>query len=321
MNLFTVPFFASCMMFMTICFLVFVIFRYLRYIFSKKRILSKIRQSRNDENTSASGTTLSQAYRKQNIMARFLGRLGTFALQDSAPSYGITRMRFLQAGIQNTNAVFIFWGVKLILAFCLAALFLVAKFRFHIILQPMHTAGIALMLALTGIYLPDIWLKNRTNRRRETLSNSFPDALDLMVVCVEAGVGLDSTFNRVAEEFGMSNRELSQEFSLVTLELRAGKSRQDAMNNLARRTGLDEIKDFAGLMIQTLKFGTSISHALRLYADTFRTNRRQKAEEMAAKIPVKLTIPTALFIFPSLLVVILGPAGIRIAQNFITSGQ
>ncbi|MFA7166778.1 MAG: type II secretion system F family protein, partial [Desulfoplanes sp.] len=198
-------------------------------------------------------------------------------------------MKFLQAGIQNTNAVFIFWGVKLILAFCLAALFLLAKFRFHIILQPMNTAGIALMLALTGIYLPDLWLKNRTNRRRETLSHSFPDALDLMVVCVEAGVGLDSTFNRVAEEFGMSNRELSQEFSLVTLELRAGKSRQDAMNNLARRTGLDEIKDFAGLMIQTLKFGTSISHALRLYADTFRTNRRQKAEEMAAKIPVKLT--------------------------------
>ncbi len=316
MNIFSVPVFVSGMTFIILCFLFFCIHHYAQYLFTKKKILSKIRRAHEDSwNDPESETVFAQDYHKQNILARFFKKIGTFAIRDSAPSYGITRLRFLKAGIRNINAVFIFWGIKLILTLCFTLFFVVIELRFHLVMNTTISAGIALALAFTGFYLPDMWLSIKTNRRKEALSRTFPDALDLMVVCVEAGVGLDSTFNRVAEEFSMNNQELSKEFQLVNLELRAGKSRKEALNNLARRTDLDEIKNFAGLMIQTLKFGTSISQALRLYADTFRNNRMQKAEEMAAKLPVKLTIPAALFIFPSLLVVILGPAGIRIAQQ------
>jgi len=318
MNIFSIPIVASTMTFIILFLLFFYIYHSVKYIFSKKKIISKIRRAHEDTSRDAESVTgFIQGSHKENVATQFFKRIGTIAIRDSAPSYGIMRVRFLQAGIQDTNAVFIFWGIKLISTFCFTTLFLAIEFQFHLVTQRTVTAGIALGIALAGFYLPDMWLSIRTNRRKETLARAFPDALDLMVVCVEAGVGLDSSFNRVAKEFSLTNQELCKEFQMVNRELRAGKSRKDALENLARRTGLDEIKNFAGLMIQTLKFGTSIKQALQLYAYTFRNNRMQKAEEMAAKLPVKLTIPAALFIFPSLLVVILGPAAIRIIQQMI----
>jgi tight adherence protein C len=168
-----------------------------------------------------------------------------------------------------------------------------------------------------GFFLPDIWLQRRIVKRKEKLFEGFPDALDLLAVCVEAGMGLDAATVRVAKEIELTNKPLSEELKLLNLELRAGKSRRDALRDLAMRTDLEDIRNLTTLLIQTDKFGGSITKALRVYSDTFRTKRYQRAEETAAKIPVKLTFPLALFIFPSLFVVILGPAAIRIYQTIL----
>jgi tight adherence protein C len=168
------------------------------------------------------------------------------------------------------------------------------------------------LLGLLGFYLPNLWLKIKTSARQDKILEGFPDALDLMVVCVEAGLGLDAAINRVGEEMKLRNRLVSEEFRLLGLELRAGKLRRDALHNLGLRTGLEEVKSLMTLLIQTDKFGTSIAQALTVHADSMRTTRFQRAEEMAAKLPVKLVFPLILFIFPALFVVIVGPAAIKI---------
>ena len=141
--------------------------------------------------------------------------------------------------------------------------------------------------------------------------------MDLLVICVEAGMGLDSAINRVAQETKFSSPALSDELHFMNLELRAGKSRQDALRNLSLRTNLEEITSLTTLLVQTDRFGTSMADALRVYSESFRTQRYQKAEEAAAKLPVKLVFPLVLFIFPALMVVILGPAAITIYKNII----
>ena len=168
------------------------------------------------------------------------------------------------------------------------------------------------LCALFGFYLPDIWLRQKTDKRKEKVLNALPDALDLLVVCVEAGMGLDSAIYRVAQETKLNHPELSDEFQLINLELRAGKQRKDALKNLALRTNLEEINSLVTLLIQTDQFGTSLADALRVYADSFRTQRYQRAEEKAAKLPVTLLFPLVVFIFPALFVVLLGPAAISI---------
>jgi tight adherence protein C len=171
--------------------------------------------------------------------------------------------------------------------------------------------------ALIGFYLPNLWLRAKTSARQEKILEGFPDALDLMVVCVESGMGLDATINRVGEEMKLRNPTLSDEFRLMSLELRAGKLRRDAMRNLAARTGLDDVKSLMTLLTQTDKFGTSVAQALRVHSDSMRTRRYQRAEEMAAKLPVKLVFPLVLFIFPAMFVVIVGPAAIKIMRHLL----
>ena len=185
------------------------------------------------------------------------------------------------------------------------------------VINPQLTLALGVFMPFLGFYLPDIWLRQKTDKRREKLLKALPDALDLMVVCVEAGMGLDEAINRVAKESKIQSRELSDEFAFLSLELRAGKQRQDALQNLAERTDLEEVKNLVTLLIQADKFGTNIADTLRVYSDTFRTERFQRAEEMAAKMPVKLIFPLILFIFPALFIVIIGPAIISIYRNFI----
>ena len=149
------------------------------------------------------------------------------------------------------------------------------------------------------------------------LLNGFPDALDLMVVCVEAGMGLDAAIHRVGEELKISNEAISKEFWMLGMELRVGKSRREALQNLAKRMDLEEARSLASLLIQTDRFGTNIAQALRVHAEGMRVARRQKAEELATKLPVKLIFPLLLFIFPSLIITILGPATIQIYRMFL----
>jgi tight adherence protein C len=178
--------------------------------------------------------------------------------------------------------------------------------------------AVGVATALFGFYLPNIWLRYKTDKRKEKLLEALPDALDLLVVCVEAGMGLDGAINRVAQEIKLKCSELSEELTFLNLELRAGKPRHDALRNLALRSDLEEMKSLVTLLIQTDKFGTSIAQALRVYSDSYRTQRFQRAEELAAKIPVKLVFPLVLFILPALFVAIVGPAAIRIYQNIFS---
>ncbi len=227
------------------------------------------------------------------------------------------RIRFLRAGIRRKNAGTIFWGAKGFFCIFLAALFFICRFTVLKVLSDQIAVGLAVLIALAGFYLPDLWLTIKSDIRKEKLLEGIPDALDLLVVCVEAGMGLDGAINRVAEETKLTNPILSDELKLLNLELRAGKSRQDALRNLALRTNIDAMNSLVTLLIQTDKFGTSVAKALQVFSDSFRTQRYQKAEEFAAKMPVKLIFPLIMFIFPSLFVIIIGPAAISIYHNII----
>ena len=174
-----------------------------------------------------------------------------------------------------------------------------------------------LTLALAGFYGPDLWVRLAIARRQEKITDGFPDALDMMVVCVEAGMGLDQAIKRVSDEMKLNYRVISEEFGQMNMELRAGRSRQDAMRNLAARTDVEDVKSLVTLLIQTDKFGTSIAQALRVHSDSMRTKRRQRAEERAMKLPVKLLFPLILFIFPSLFVAVIGPGAIKIYRVLI----
>lgn len=228
-----------------------------------------------------------------------------------------SRREFLMAGYRGENAPLIFWGAKVLLAALTALIFISIRLLF---IKPMPSLSLTLLtvlLALVSFHLPNLWLRMKIAERKDTIRAGLPDALDLMVICVVAGSGLDAAINRIAEEMALSNKAVSQEFKLLSLEMRAGKSRQDALRNLALRTDLEDVSSLVTLLIQTEKFGTSIAQALRIHSDSMRTRRYQKAEEVAAKLPVKLIFPLILFILPSLFVVILGPAAITIFRTLL----
>jgi tight adherence protein C len=177
----------------------------------------------------------------------------------------------------------------------------------------------AFALAL-GYMAPDFWLSRRVKRRQHRLRLSLPDALDLLVICVEAGLGLDQAILRVAEELKHVHPQLSEELRIVNLEMRLGKTRIDALRSLSSRTGVDDIKALVAMLVQTERFGTSVAQSLRVHSDTLRIKRRQRAEEQAAKAPVKMVPVLVFFIFPALLVVILGPAVIALSRQLIEGG-
>ncbi len=222
------------------------------------------------------------------------------------------RQTLLKAGYRVRNTPVLFFGIKLFLAISLSISFSLIKLTSGIIISSITFLFISILLAIIGFYLPNLWVKFKISHRKEKIQQGLPDALDLMVVCVEAGTGLDAAINRVGEEMRLSNKLLSEEFRLMAMELRAGKDRREALRNLATRVDSEDVKNLVTLLIQTEKFGTSLTQALRIHSDFMRTKRFQKAEEIAAKLPVKLIFPLVLFIFPSLFLTILGPAAIRL---------
>jgi tight adherence protein C len=182
------------------------------------------------------------------------------------------------------------------------------------LLSPFLIFGAALLL---GYLLPDIWLTWRIRARQHRLRLALPDGLDLLVICVEAGLGLDQALARVSQELRFAHPELSEELQIVNLEMRVGKTRLEALRELSQRTGLDDIKALVAMLIQTDRFGTSVAQALRVHSDELRMKRRQRAEELAAKTTVKMVPVLVFFIFPALMVVILGPAVIAIMRQFL----
>jgi tight adherence protein C len=176
-----------------------------------------------------------------------------------------------------------------------------------------------LFAAAVGYYLPNIILARRIEQRQQEIFNNFPDAIDLLLVCVEAGLGLDAALLKVGEEIRIKSTILADELHLVNLELRAGSSKDRALRNLAMRTGVQEVDTLVAMLIQADRFGTSIGESLRVHADDLRTKRRLRAEEAAAKIPLKLLFPLIFCIFPALLLVLLGPAFIQIYRVLLPS--
>jgi tight adherence protein C len=220
----------------------------------------------------------------------------------------------IHAGYRRPNAGVVYIGIRVVLLGAgLAGGTLLAAFFGA-------TAGHRLLLivagGLLGWMLPFLVVRSRVRRRQDEIQRTLPDALDLMVVCVEAGLGLNQALVRVGEEMERVSPAVSQEFILVSLEMRAGAPREEALRNLGERTGLADVRAFVAMLIQTDRFGTSIADALRIHADELRTKRRQRAEEKAAKLTVKLLIPIILFIFPSMFIVMLGPAVFHVTEAF-----
>ncbi|WP_137891366.1 type II secretion system F family protein [Ramlibacter sp. 2FC] len=221
------------------------------------------------------------------------------------------RVRFMQAGLRDGHWPAIFFGAKTVLALALPAI-LALSLGLGPQLTTNRNVFLLVLLAGFGYYLPNVVLSRITEQRQRELRESLPDALDMMLVCVEAGLGLDAAMNRAASEIGMRSQALSDELGLVALELRMGVKREHALRNLALRTGVDDVAGFVTMLVQADRFGTNIAQALRVQADTMRVHRQLRAEELAAKIPLKLLFPLIFFIFPSLLLVLLGPAWISI---------
>lgn len=222
------------------------------------------------------------------------------------------RQSLVTAGYRSVHAPLFFLGAKILLALLVLLSLAIVPHKWLGFPSTTNLLVFYVVAAGGGYYAPGLWLRIRIDRRKQTIMRALPDALDLMVVCVEAGLGLDQAINRVADEIQLSHQELSEEFHLLGLELRAGVARTDALRNLSRRIDLDEIKSLIALLVQTDRFGTSIGQALRVHSEAMKVSRQMKAEERAAKLPVKLLFPLIFFIFPSLFIVILGPAVIRI---------
>jgi tight adherence protein C len=251
-------------------------------------------------------------------LRRFAGMLGPLG-RWLVPGEGNERSRIERllylAGFRTRGAAATFYGVKGLLALALPSLWLMAA-RFLPSLgsrQVWFFAGVALFL---GMVLPNRFLEKRVEARQRALRNGFPDALDLLVICVEAGLGLAAAIERVGEELRFSHPELALELSIVNAEMRAGLDRETALRNLAERTGLADIRGLVSLLVQTLRFGTSVADTLRVFSEEFRDQRTQRAEEQAAKIGTKLIFPLILCEFPAFFVIAVGPAALRLIEVF-----
>lgn len=233
------------------------------------------------------------------------------------------RIRFMNAGYRSGIAPTLFFVAKTLLTFALPALFVLYTMISGTTLKPDTFLLLMLCLAAIGYILPNAFLARRIAYRKREIFESFPDAVDLIIVCVEAGLGLDAALARVGEEMHMRSPILGEELHLINLELRAGSSRERALRNLALRTGVEDIDTLVAMLVQSDRFGTSVADSLRVHADSLRTKRRLRAEEAAAKIAVKLLFPLIFFIFPSMLLVLLGPAFISIHNVLLPtlSGQ
>ena len=245
------------------------------------------------------------------------GPLAKLSLPEEDWQNSPIRLRFINAGFRNKNAPLVYFAAKTLLAISFPGFYLLAKGLGGFEEDFVNALSTVLILAAIGYYLPNVILSRLVYVRKRELFENFPDALDLMTVCVEAGLGLDAAISRVGEEMEIKSPITSEEFRMVGLELRAGASREQALRNLALRTGLEDIDSLVAMLVQADRFGTSIAESLRVHSEGLRTKRRLIAEEKAAKLAVKLLFPLIFTIFPSMLLVLLGPAFISIYRTLL----
>lgn len=232
-------------------------------------------------------------------------------LPSSPKKVSHTQRLMMRAGYRRPEGVMVIQGVKILLPVVLVSCVYFTGFYKS---NPFFIIGFAVAL---GYFGPEFWLTRQIRKRQHVIRLSMPDALDLLVICVEAGLGLDQSLLRVSQELKVAHPELCGELELVNAEIRVGKSRIEALRELATRTGVDDIKGLVAMLIQTDRFGTSVAQSLRVHSEDLRTKRRQRAEEAAAKTTIKMIPPLVFFIFPALFVVILGPGVISVARNLL----
>ncbi|HEX9052691.1 MAG TPA: type II secretion system F family protein [Anaeromyxobacter sp.] len=250
-------------------------------------------------------------------LARTLRPLARIATPTNAEESSRLRLRLLRAGMRGDHALEAFVAAKLTLATAALGAFLWVNAR---LVEPVPNALLVAVIACAaGFYAPSLWLSSRISARRKGIERGLPDCLDLLVTCVEAGLGLDAALVRVAGETALAFPMLSEELELTFLEVKAGMPRADAFRRLAHRTGVEDLKQLAATLTQTELFGTSVGLALRVQAEGMRTRRMQRAEERAAMVAVKMTLPLVFFILPSLFAVIIGPALVNISERLFTT--
>lgn len=243
------------------------------------------------------------------------GKASAWLIPTSEIELTKTTKLLTHAGFRAPNALQTYYGIKAIATILLPAVTLFAT-RWMPEMTNMQVTYAVIFAATAGMLGPNVVLEKLVDARIKKLRDGFPDALDLLVVCVESGLGLSAAIARVADEIAVSHRELAMELALVNAETRAGMDRAKALRNFADRSGLDDIRGLVSMLVQAMRFGTSIADTLRVYSEEFRDRRTQKAEEAAAKIGTKLMFPLVLCLFPSFFLVAIGPAVLRIMDAF-----
>lgn len=262
-----------------------------------------------------SGSEQSQTQRAAALIEA-IKPLTPFLLPKDAAERSSVRARLIQAGYLSNNAVESYYAIKFLYAIGLAAAVMAGAALFFPGFTMPQVAVATLSGGGVGLLLPNILLSRRINSRKRLLRNGLPDALDLLVTCTEAGLGLNAALVRVSDELAISHPALAEELSLVNAEVQAGVDRTDALQGLAARTGLDDIRGLVSLLCQSMRFGTSIADTLRIYSEEYRDKRMQAAEEQAAKIGTKLIFPLVFCLWPSFFVVAVGPAILAMVKAF-----
>jgi tight adherence protein C len=261
-------------------------------------------------------STQHKASAAKNLLARAAPALSRPSMPQSEEARSNLRLKLANGGFrgQQTPAIFLASKTAIGIALALAGLGGALALR----LSGRNVLGLTVFAGAVGLMLPNLWLALAIKGRKEKINHGMPDSLDLMVVTIEAGLGLDAALQRVSDEMKSVHPELAEELILTTLETQMGLSRSESLHNLALRTDIPEMKSLTAILIQAERFGTSIAQAVRTHADSMRVKRSQQAEERAAKTAVKLILPLILFIFPALFVVLAGPAMMKLFETLTT---
>jgi tight adherence protein C len=225
-------------------------------------------------------------------------------------------LKFMRAGLRSPTAPRTYYGLKSALTLVLPILVGTVLLAWAPNIPSTHVASWVVGIAAAGYYLPDFVLRTLTQRRVDSMRDTLPDLIDLLVICSESGMGLDAAINRVSQEIARSDRALAEEFYLAALEIRAGSGRSTALRNLALRVNLEDLNSLVSMLVQADRFGTSLADSLRVHSEVMRVRRIQRAEEIAAKVPVKMLLPLMLFIFPPMMAVLIGPAILQMGAAF-----
>jgi len=276
-------------------------------LFYRERMLQRIADVVTPQ--SKRGALLNTLQQTGSSLGGMVGQLER-VLPKSQAEVSVIQQRLIRAGYRKDSAVNLFYGAKVLVPVSLAFLALVTGLARG---NAFFVYAVALGL---GFLAPDFWLGRRITARQAAIRRGLPDVLDLLVICIEAGLSMDQATARSADELGIAHPAICDELGIVVLEQRAGRARSDAWKQFAERTGVDSVRNLVTVLVQSEQLGTSVAKTLRVHSDTLRTQRRQKVEEQAAKTTVKLVFPLVFFIFPSLFLVTLGPAAIVMSESF-----